>query len=386
MSSIISSFIEPVVRQARRFSANPAAAADTDDAGQDQYQPQGRAPSHASCLGDAEANLPLRRPCHEPMMTPTALPARSITPSLSQALLGRLAPFLSIAATPSEADEDTETDPTCAMSNPRTDEARPSSSSDRRGSRDESLHLSPALPLRFQSRDHALRALNRLAASTAGRRTAGSKAPAPLPENDGQQTMRQEILDIWGLDMATEEKARRMHAVMNESYYASQPHMRPLESAEASGVQDTDGPPQYNVTESDLIPSYRPPSNTDPDGTRGCVHYKRNVKVQCYACKTWWPCRCCHDEAQLGHELPRHLTEYMLCMICQKPGPAGQYCQHCTASAAYYYCEVCKLWDDSNQAIYHCVDCGICRRGEGIGKDYVHCKVISPLVDDQAHN
>jgi len=214
-----------------------------------------------------------------------------------------------------------------------------------------------------------------------------------------------------------------MHAIMNESYHASRSSMRPKSpesvtsgrplssSSSTSHVftidtfsksqppisLDADNP--YNVTSDDLIPSYRPisePSSPDQsmrsdpldeDSTStstefefGCVHYKRNVKVQCFACKTWWPCRLCHDEADLGHELPRHLTENMLCMVCKNPGPEGQYCKHCSSIAAHYYCEVCKLWDDSNRSIYHCAGCGICRLGEGIGKDYEHCKVCRSIA------
>jgi hypothetical protein len=36
----------------------------------------------------------------------------------------------------------------------------------------------------------------------------------------------------------------------------------------------------------------------------------------------------------------------------------------------------CKLWDDDpEKSIYHCNDCGICRIGQGLGKDFFHCKV-----------
>ena len=39
----------------------------------------------------------------------------------------------------------------------------------------------------------------------------------------------------------------------------------------------------------------------------------------------------------------------------------------------------CKLWDDDpHKSIYHCNDCGICRIGKGLGKDFFHCKVFLP--------
>jgi hypothetical protein len=182
-------------------------------------------------------------------------------------------------------------------------------------------------------------------------------------------------------------------------------------SSAASGV-DIELYTRFNVTPNDLIPTRRPrrhsedagnsnlpnfamtslPTETAQSGTTtpepefelGCEHYKRNVKIQCFECKLWWNCRYCHDQAELGHTLPRHKTENMLCMLCQTPGPAGQYCEHCGEQSAYYFCEICKLWDDdSTKRIYHCADCGICRLGEGLGKDFQHCKVscdYSPCV------
>jgi hypothetical protein len=66
----------------------------------------------------------------------------------------------------------------------------------------------------------------------------------------------------------------------------------------------------------------------------------------------------------------------MLCMLCGHAQPAAQYCKQCGELAAQYYCAACKLWDnDASKSIYHCNDCGICRVGKGIGKDFFHCKV-----------
>ncbi|KZF25516.1 zf-CHY-domain-containing protein, partial [Xylona heveae TC161] len=106
----------------------------------------------------------------------------------------------------------------------------------------------------------------------------------------------------------------------------------------------------------------------------GCQHYKRNVKLQCADCARWYTCRFCHDERE-DHALNRRKTKNMLCMVCSFPQPAGAQCQQCNTTAAYYYCEICKLWDDDNEkSIYHCDDCGICRVGQGLGKDFYHCK------------
>ena len=145
----------------------------------------------------------------------------------------------------------------------------------------------------------------------------------------------------------------------------------------------------YNLTEEDLKPTFFPKDEPDSpvydeedmdteefeEVILGCQHYKRNVKLQCVACKKWYTCRFCHDEVE-DHHLIRHKTENMLCMICGHPQPAAAFCEKCDEQAAQYFCEVCKLWDnDSKKSIYHCADCGICRIGQGLGKDFFHCKV-----------
>jgi hypothetical protein len=65
-------------------------------------------------------------------------------------------------------------------------------------------------------------------------------------------------------------------------------------------------------------------------------------------------------------------------MNCGKDQPAGQECIDCKEKISRYYCKECKLWDDDpRKEIYHCYDCGICRIGKGLGKDYFHCKTCN---------
>ncbi|KAF3766140.1 zf-CHY-domain-containing protein, partial [Cryphonectria parasitica EP155] len=112
----------------------------------------------------------------------------------------------------------------------------------------------------------------------------------------------------------------------------------------------------------------------------GCVHYKRNIKVQCAECDKWYTCRLCHDDAE-EHTLPRKHTKNMLCMLCGHAQKASDTCAHCGESAASYYCNICKLWsDDVNKHIYHCDDCGICRVGRGLEKDFFHCKTCRACI------
>ncbi|KAF9361196.1 hypothetical protein BGX34_007283 [Mortierella sp. NVP85] len=74
----------------------------------------------------------------------------------------------------------------------------------------------------------------------------------------------------------------------------------------------------------------------------------------------------------------------MVCMHCQTIQPAAQSCSSCKACLASYYCDVCKLWDDdSKKHIYHCDDCGICRIGQGLGRDYFHCKKCNVCMNIQ---
>jgi CHY zinc finger len=465
MSSIISSFfIEPVVRQARRFSNIPDPSSSHDEIA----QRQGTGPSHAISNTADTAMSEMR--CQSASIS-TVSNEGNPPVSLGQALFDRFAPLLTTSRSVSSSPDSTTT---CArqsstypldaavlppvvaiipgsqrqtrsssITSPRTTQNQVPDTSDREqvesntepdASSPSSMPLyspSRTSPMRLPSRERTIQALRLLSAQSGGSlthsprgsraldtRVLNSKPSESLPENDGNELLRQKIFGIWESDLPTEEKAQKMHAIMNESYHASQSYGRPkspdsiisqgrpLSSDSSTSLVYTlgssldaysntpmavDPANPYNVQPEDLLPSYQPPITPEAleDSTKlvsleesssqelelGCMHYKRNVKIQCFACKTWWPCRNCHDEAELGHELPRHLTENMLCMTCKTPGPAGQYCKHCSTIAAHYFCDICKLWDDSNRSIYHCAGCGICRLGEGIGKDYEHCKV-----------
>ncbi|ORZ07856.1 zinc-ribbon-domain-containing protein [Absidia repens] len=108
-------------------------------------------------------------------------------------------------------------------------------------------------------------------------------------------------------------------------------------------------------------------------GILGCPHYQRKCKLQAYCCKQIYSCRFCHDEAS-DHAIVRSDTKTMYCMLCQTLQPAAQYCGGCQEQVAHYFCSKCKLWDDDPaKSIYHCDDCGICRQGQGLGKDFFHC-------------
>lgn len=248
-----------------------------------------------------------------------------------------------------------------------------------------------------------------------------------LPADDGMGLLRKRIVAIQRTDSSSTEKATLVHRLMTEQYSSSQSslqaprllracsstslasHERPTTPSSGhsrgnsvlctspptslSSVADANNP--FNLCPEDLKPTYcRIPKALPSSGelenlsshrlsqdsneefkALGCPHYKRNIKLQCSTCYRWYTCRFCHDEVE-NHSLNRRETKNMLCMFCRCAQPAAGACVQCGERSARYYCCVCKLWDDDpGKRIYHCDDCGICRIGEGLGKDFFHCKV-----------
>ncbi|KAJ5212693.1 uncharacterized protein N7498_004339 [Penicillium cinerascens] len=259
-----------------------------------------------------------------------------------------------------------------------------------------------------------------------------------LPADDGMGWLRNKIHAIRELDLGNDEKARMVHDLMTASYNSSRilspslsaamsptldpsrlaqpgspptlgrkhsPNLAPLSPTVAASISQYEN--QFMLTPEDLQPTYVPKvepelvaetgeetGEEDPDTEEleetslGCQHYRRNVKLQCFTCKMWYTCRFCHDEVE-DHHLIRRDTENMLCMLCGHPQPAAHDCRKCGVQTAQYYCEICKLWDnDGKKSIYHCNDCGICRIGLGLGKDFFHCKTCSvclPISIEDTH-
>ncbi|TWU71631.1 hypothetical protein ED733_001578 [Metarhizium rileyi] len=237
-----------------------------------------------------------------------------------------------------------------------------------------------------------------------------------IPEDDGMRELRKRIQAINSQAFPSAEKARRMHELLLEPYRASQVAGRriptapldekalghewepstspgPLGSLKSWYNHTTDQPSmadKFVLSESDIAPTFAPirPRKGSDVGLQGegfttpsefqaplgCQHYERNVKLQCFACKKWYTCRFCHDAVE-GHSLVRRQTRNMLCMLCGTPQKASDMCVNCGEISAHYYCNICKLWENrKGKPIYHCNDCGICRRGLGLGKDFFHCK------------
>ncbi|KAJ5808911.1 hypothetical protein N7474_010180 [Penicillium riverlandense] len=256
-----------------------------------------------------------------------------------------------------------------------------------------------------------------------------------LPADDGMGTLRKKIHAIRDLELSNPEKARMVHDLMTENYNSSRetfpthsvllsPPPSPAKperpnastirwswqsldpnSTTPTGTESVLESP-FSLTAEDLQPTLAPKAEPESpagetgeacpeddteeleDACLGCPHYKRNVKLQCFTCKKWYTCRFCHDEVE-EHHLIRRETENMLCMLCGHAQPAAQNCRKCGEQTAQYYCDICKLWDnDSKKSIYHCSDCGICRIGQGLGKDFFHCKrccVCLPISIETTH-
>ncbi|KAH7320912.1 hypothetical protein B0I35DRAFT_477451 [Stachybotrys elegans] len=241
-----------------------------------------------------------------------------------------------------------------------------------------------------------------------------------LPEDDGMRELRTVIQDINARDVSSVEKARLMHEALLAGYRASKAAVAPSETHESieapdhvpehatpNGALDTlrfwqgqlhEAPPleKFVLSESDIARTYAPLRQPKSPGIEmpsqisdapanqtqplGCQHYERNVKLQCSTCKKWYTCRFCHD-AQEDHALIRKETKNMLCMLCATPQRASDVCINCGEITAQYYCDICKLWENrQSKPIYHCNDCGICRRGMGLGKDFFHCKTCRACI------
>ncbi|MCJ1412300.1 hypothetical protein MMC19_006394 [Ptychographa xylographoides] len=167
-----------------------------------------------------------------------------------------------------------------------------------------------------------------------------------IPEDDGMRVMRNRIKEIQGMAISHNEKSRLMHELMTQRYKIYHPSLppfhnprnrspislrsqdRPLTPHSTNSVSDTmeSTPPQTSVssvtdqekeyvcrvTSEDLRPTYyvrpipllgtvvheaTPPDSIDDPMNQeeqndsspppGCVHYKRNVKLQCSACHRW---------------------------------------------------------------------------------------------------
>eukprot|EP01134_Creolimax_fragrantissima_P003198 CFRG3198T1 len=190
-----------------------------------------------------------------------------------------------------------------------------------------------------------------------------------------QAKMRALIMQVHSNPSLTPlEKAHEVQKLMTSTYNDSQKASN--ENLRAS---------KHSQHMACLQPHYRPrltPCSSDPEEriskmrVFGCKHYARACKIQAPCCHKWYTCRLCHDEDN-DHKMNRHEVRNMYCMHCNRTQEAGKVCkfEDCRKTIASYHCGSCNLWDDDPmKKIYHCDECGLCRIGEGLGKDFFHCK------------
>lgn len=137
----------------------------------------------------------------------------------------------------------------------------------------------------------------------------------------------------------------------------------------------------HNTTSTQELVSYH------SHGILGCMHYSRKCQIKASCCGCWFVCRRCHDEHVHDHAIDRFATKEMRCMLCGREQPVGKTCTDCGEEMAKYYCAVCKFFDDSAEInVYHCHECGLCRRGKGIGIDFIHCERCKACLPIQGFN
>lgn len=100
-----------------------------------------------------------------------------------------------------------------------------------------------------------------------------------------------------------------------------------------------------------------------------CPHYDRKCMILAKCCNKWFDCRLCHDE-QCDHKINRFETDTIRCTECQQEQGISNQCVKCGFKFAEWYCETCRMWTNEGE-IYHCKDCGFCRKGKQ--EDYFHC-------------
>ena len=410
MSQYISSIIEPVVRQARRFSRSNLEPGPSDE--RPSSSTSAEFPEYVDPLSEAGINGVSTTLFQSPSLPRWTLGSRVHRNALvsRSASSGQAVGRRDDLNLQNDVRTRAETDPEAlALQQRRRDSLR-----------DRFVSANASFPSSINEAGMRIMEESTTSgtSSIARNSTRNSVGESELPEDDGMGDLRKKIAEIQRLEASVAEKSRLMHLLMTDQYITRvgshnsslRPHSpaslrapeRPFtpNSSQSNDMVMNDSPStslsgtgdDLDVSLKDIEPTYynlqlkpgQPATNTESpekeDMAFGCSHYKRNVKLQCSTCRRWHTCRFCHDQVE-DHCLNRRATKNMLCMFCGCAQAASTHCKSCGELAAWYHCKICKLWDDDvSKKIYHCYGCGICRRGEGLGKDFFHCEV-SVLTD-----
>ncbi len=119
-----------------------------------------------------------------------------------------------------------------------------------------------------------------------------------------------------------------------------------------------------------------------------CEHYLRHTSIFAPCCQKWFPCHRCHND-ETDHELNRSEVTLIKCRECLTEQSVSEKCQNWECSRAerfdLSYCHQCLIWnDDPDRPMFHCNDCGMCRKG--LRKDYWHCQTCGYCSHVDAKN
>ena len=102
----------------------------------------------------------------------------------------------------------------------------------------------------------------------------------------------------------------------------------------------------------------------------GCEHYIRKCRLVTPCCKKVYSCRFCHDVSE-DHELNRKDVMLVKCIQCDTVQNVASNCVICGIRFGFYFCAICRLYDDTEKGQFHCQPCGLCRTGGR--ENYFHC-------------
>ncbi|XP_068712472.1 RING finger and CHY zinc finger domain-containing protein 1-like [Montipora foliosa] len=102
-----------------------------------------------------------------------------------------------------------------------------------------------------------------------------------------------------------------------------------------------------------------------------CPHYVRKCSFVTPCCNKVYSCRFCHNAAERTHELDRKTVQQIKCNQCGKLQGIVSHCSECGIKFGFYFCPICRLYDDRDKGQFHCDYCGVCRIGGR--ENYFHC-------------
>lgn len=123
----------------------------------------------------------------------------------------------------------------------------------------------------------------------------------------------------------------------------------------------------------------------------GCKHYKRNCKIISPCCNKVYYCRLCHDEDIINlptkdyHTINRFLISTIICANCNTQQNVSNECANCHIKFGNYFCNICKLYDNTDKDQFHCDKCGICRIGKSNSYHCDGCKICMSVSSKDNH-